>query len=312
MPEAENEKTFYEILNVEDVGQIKGTDYINNLGYEFANDVLYKILQKSHRERDILTDVLREKLIEGKLYSTPEVARYFGIPTTTLRNWIQELEQYIKIEKQERNVKLTSESVYRLRMVQILRENNEYTITQLKKITLGEVITEEGENNSVYMPNKIDKLEKTVEELKQALVQQNQILFSIVDKKAWGEGKVMLNIDALIPLIGKNQKNDKLEEIEQKLEKIDEEIKKNREEGEAVNKYKEDIEKIIKTNEDEVKKYIATEVEEQVNASLEKVTKNNNQLTKEEIEEIYKRIEKAQNMNKPFLERITSIFRGRK
>jgi len=214
-----------DILDIDEMDNIKGADYLTQILIVHKEDVLYKILKKSNAHNEIITEEMREHLHEGVLYSTPETADLLNVPASTMRGWIQELDNYISPESQGRFIKLDSAAIFKLRMVAMLRDNNQYSVGHLKEITLGVDLITPGEEKELSINQKVTKMEKQLQGLAEVVKTQNQIieqygstLWQLIDKEAFNEdGTIKLNQDNIVPLLE--------ESTESKFEKIKEDVK---------------------------------------------------------------------------------------
>jgi hypothetical protein len=190
----------------------KGADFISNLRFIFKDDVLYLELKKANRENYILTDNLIKSLDEKKKYSSTEIAEVLNIPQSTCRGWIVELKPYLNVIEQGRYVKCDYIGLYKLRMIQMLRENNQYPVSSLKELTLGKVYTDISELNIKSEENdgqdisqdillRLEKLEEREKETRQLVINQRKIIEGLFDKEAFSKGKLVFKSSMVAPLL---------------------------------------------------------------------------------------------------------------
>lgn len=256
-----NMEDFIEVIeDGQSTGTFQGADFINNLPYIFKDDVLFDIIRKSHREMEIMTPSLTS-LQEGRLYSTPEVGELLHLPTSTVRGWIIELNQYIGVTEQGRYLKCDYKAVFKLRMVQFLRTNNEYTMTKLKELVLGEVTTNDEKEENIPLNEKVEKLTQHVMELEEryqnTLEKQTFILSNLLDPEALKSGDFKINPNIITPLLDNSKKIE--DDIHKKYDRLDEAIN-----GKVDEKY-------IK---EELAKLQPEKIEELIRQVLDQETKN--------------------------------------
>ncbi|WP_459195652.1 MerR family transcriptional regulator [Wukongibacter baidiensis] len=129
-----------EILSTDEIGEIDIdesmlTDIKDILEAEYQKDVLFEILCGLGRKEEVITEKMREELNREKLYSTGEAATLLDIKRSTISTWVKGLLDYIEPNKDGKNYKLDYESIFKLRMVSLLRQNNQYTITKIREMT---------------------------------------------------------------------------------------------------------------------------------------------------------------------------------
>jgi len=247
-------------IDLDEMDNIVGADLLTQIQIDLSDDVLYRLLKKSHREKDIITKEMEDSLKEGVLYSTPEVADIIKCPQSTIRGWITELEDYINPTKQGRFIKLSPASVYKLRMISMLREDNQYSVAHLKKLTLGvEVINNDDDGAELTLSQKVNRLEKQMREMTEVM----KVMGQLIDLKTfYKEGKIVLNKETIIPMLedSTDERFAKLkEEVDKEIkDKLNDEIKATKRE---LNELLEDkINNGIQEYKREVKSYTAEEV----------------------------------------------------
>ncbi|MCG8540089.1 MAG: hypothetical protein MJA82_09140 [Clostridia bacterium] len=116
-----------------DISQL--TDIKEILEKEYQKDILFEKLCGTGKKEDIFTDKMIEELNMEELYSTGDAAVLLDEKRSTISTWVKVLIDYIDPQMDGRNYKLDYESIFKLRMVAMLRVNNQYTITKIKEMT---------------------------------------------------------------------------------------------------------------------------------------------------------------------------------
>lgn len=100
-------------------------------------DPLFEVLQDTPLEEELYSDEYLSEIIEKKYYSTPEIAKWFGINDGQLRYYIKPFHDYL-FEPGENTptsstaYRLNIKSILKLRMIILLKE--EYRVKGLKRL----------------------------------------------------------------------------------------------------------------------------------------------------------------------------------
>lgn len=278
---------------IDNLDNIIGGDLFSNLEIELKNDVLFKILKDSDRKNDIVTDNMKELLVDGKLYSTPDTSKMLDVPVSTLRGWILELQQYVEpIIQGKRFIKLNAKSIYKLRMIQILRDHNEYPVANLRKLTLGvEIVAEDSEKDIKSLNEKVEELisnqEKTNFKMEQ-MANGMKVLMGLIDLDAFEmDGTILLNREKVIPL---------LESDSQIFDKVDKRVENSLEHFKDV--ISDDVHEKLEEAKEDTNKKIAETIETQI----QEIEIKYKTFTKEQIKEFSDKM-----MKKSLWERIFGV-----
>lgn len=227
-----------------EISKALGVDLFSKLENELSNDILFKTLKESNSMNELINDSMTELLKEDTLYSTTAVSKMLSIPNSTLRGWIAELDDYINPKSVGDVYKLNYKSIFKLRMVQILRQNNKYAIGYIKSITLGTEILEDENKQEKSLNEKVEELIEENENMKliikkmaEGLDMTQNIVLQLIDNETFNTtGKVLLNSDKLNFLLESKENNTQIDEKidktinEAKIE-IDESVSKKIEEA---------------------------------------------------------------------------------
>lgn len=198
-----------EVLDDVKLDNIVGGDLFSRLEIDLQNDVLIKILKEFEIENEIINDSMREILKENTLYSTTAASRILDIPSSTLRGWIKELDDYVNPIIVGNTYKLDAKAVYKLSMINILRNTQKYAIGYIKSITLGTEVIDDGETKEKSLNEKVEELANDNENMKQIIKKMAQnidvtqtILMDLIDKDAFNNsGDILLNSNKFTNLL---------------------------------------------------------------------------------------------------------------
>ena len=102
------------------------------------HDPLFEVLEDTPLEEELYSDEYLSEIIEKKYYSTPEIAKWFGINDGQLRYYIKPFHDYLfeprrKYSNQfQRLYRLNLKSILKLRMIILLKD--EYRVKGLKRL----------------------------------------------------------------------------------------------------------------------------------------------------------------------------------
>lgn len=212
-----------EVLDDAKVDNIVGGDLFSSLEIDLQNDVLLKILTEFEIENEIINDSMREILKENTLYSTTAASRILDIPSSTLRGWIKELDDYVNPIIVGNTYKLNAKSIYKLSMINILRNTQKYAIGYIKSITMGTEVIDDEEKKEKSLNEKVEELANDNENMKQIIKKMAQnidvtqtILMDLIDKDAFNNsGDILLNSNKFTNLL--ESKESVTYDIDQKI-----------------------------------------------------------------------------------------------
>ena len=101
------------------------------------HDPLFEVLEDTPLEEELYSDEYLSEIIEKKYYSTPEIAKWFGINDGQLRYYIKPFHDYL-FEPGENTptsstaYRLNFKSILKLRMIILLKD--EYRVKGLKRL----------------------------------------------------------------------------------------------------------------------------------------------------------------------------------
>lgn len=252
-----NEKI--QVYQEEDIKDAKPGDIISKIKEELKNDPLYRIMLKSNKDKQMFTSEIRENLADWRIYTTKDIEGIMGINMATSNNWINTLRDYIEPIKSGKYNKITPIGLIRIRMVQILRDDNICSLSDIKNLILPEIIDTNSEN-SENIGTKVQRLEDELENVKK----QNELLITMFKKVIDFEnldnaenGKITLNKELVIPLLEDDTKNKEIINKIEKLENENTDIRK-----EIIDKDK--LEEILKKRDEEIQEKWASASQNQL------------------------------------------------
>lgn len=218
--------------NVINDDKLVGLDIISKIEIELKNDVLLKLLKESNLYHEIVTDSMKDLLKENTQYSTTAISRMISVPNSTLRGWITELEDYINPVFSGETYKLLPKSIYKLRMIQLLRKNLRYSISYIKSITIGTNIIDGNKNSEKSINEKVEELIKENENMKKIIMKMaknvdatRKVMMELIDNDVYkNNGKILLNSKMLTNLLEVNKNPNLDEKIENSIKSIKEEL----------------------------------------------------------------------------------------
>lgn len=101
------------------------------------HDTLFEVIEDTPLEEELYSDEYLSEIIEKKYYSTPEIAKWFGINDGQLRYYIKPFHDYL-FEPGENTptsstaYRLNFKSILKLRMIMLLKD--EYRVKGLKRL----------------------------------------------------------------------------------------------------------------------------------------------------------------------------------
>ncbi|MGE4282831.1 MAG: hypothetical protein AB7G87_03845 [Clostridia bacterium] len=205
-----------------------GGSILSQLEMEFRNDILYRKLEEAGLSDYIVTEEMREGLIQNKVYGTPEAARMVGLNDGTLRGWIRgdvsiNLPKYIKSTKIgddfQYKYQLDCAAIYRIRLIYLMQNRLNYPLNQIAAIATGlEMISPSKGKNK--LPS------EELMELKEQIGRQQEVIDGLVhlfknivthDE----DGNIALKTSVVPALEEKNREiEQKITEMESSIENI--------------------------------------------------------------------------------------------
>lgn len=251
LPEAKEE------VSKEKLDNAVAVDYIMRLKDKLYKDELYNIIVDTKHEDDLFTPEILDSLEEHKLYSTMDIENLLGLPMSTSNNWFRILGDYIGVIKRGRYNKIDGLGLLKIKMIYILKENNSYSLTDIKKLLLPQVNTgeiKEKETASEKLKRHEEKLEELEKKLELKDKQMQVLVSNLLDFSNYDfekqQGEIGLNRSLVKNLLADTEFNkevlDKVDKIEKETEELKESTKELKEDV-VTKKELEEFEEKIKT-----------------------------------------------------------------
>lgn len=258
--------------DVLDKDQIDGLEYIpgdviSKLYKDHDKDVLFEIIQGLDRTKEIITDKMRQALNEERLYGTGEAAIILDVNRSTISTWVKVLMDYIEPEVDGRTYKLNYKALFRVKMISMLREENQYTIGKIKELTIGNDVIDSSdleEDREKILSVRVKELEASLSNMEKEMIlhrKMTQILFSAIDK------------DILLELQDTDDISGAIVKFREKLLP-------------APTVTKDEIESIVKESEKSIYENVEKQIENSNLSMKEEIKKEWASISKDQIEEL--------------------------
>lgn len=268
-----------EVVKTEDIESLEYVpgDVESKIYKEYEKDIIFEILKKLGRSKEIITNKIKEVLNEERLYSTGEASDILDINRSTISTWIKNLKDYIEPEMDRKSYKLNYEGLFKIRMISMLREDNQYTISKIKELTIDEEVINSEEEKEKPLNIRVKELEDSLSKMEKEMNLYRDIAKGFLST---------LDPDTLLEI-------QTTEDPSKVIGKIKERFLP------APGLTKDEVENLLKTSQDSLNKSVNEKIEENTKVIREEMKTEWASATKEQMEEL-----KNQYSKKTFWQRL--------